>query len=187
MNFKLPSLVSTIAQSAFLLSCILAAPSPGLAQDTEFFCGEGETTQEETVPATIARTSSNEEIIVILWAAEYFNQADNTSEFRCQLVSRRFQRYLDNDLLKYISVGIFNGLEVICVARSLSESCAETDIIVTLPPGVDRFEALDALLDLRRLAAGRPLYLTDNLISYRDGEVYINFDTFVNRALEDTQ
>jgi hypothetical protein len=64
--------------------------------------------------------------------------------------------------------------------HSFSESL-KSDIIVTLPPGIDRFDALSKLLDLNRIASGRPLYLTDDLIIYRNGEAFINVEILIKR------
>lgn len=156
---------------------------PSIAKDNKFSCETEVSKQGKTVPATIVRAKRGNEIRIIYWLSEYFSKSGGTPAQRCKDTSQQFQKYYDNGWLKFIRTDEINNLGVICVARTTSGKCTKKDIIVTLPPNVNRFEALGTLLNLRRIAAGGPLYLTDQLITYENGEAYINIDIFLKRLL----
>jgi hypothetical protein len=169
--------LTLVAFSYVLMFGVSILNYPGLTEQERFFCGQREY-ENEIVPATIARTETGNEIPVIYWisSASLFNESPVSN---CDQVSHKFQQYFDNDLLKYIRTGLFNEVEVICVARQTGGECSESDILIMLPPNVNRFDALGILLDLRRRAAGRPLYLTNQLITYKQQEAYISIDVFL--------
>ncbi|MBD2773844.1 COP23 domain-containing protein [Iningainema tapete] len=179
---KLSKFAHTLLKATIVLGVAASFHEPSIARSEKFFCGTGTTDQGKTVPATIARTKRGNEIHMIYWLSEYLNHSANTPKLRCKEASQRFQKYYDNGWLQYIRTDIINEIGVICVARTKGSKCANSDIIVTLPAKVDRFEALGTLLDLRRLAAGSPLYLTDQLITYENGEAYINIDILLSRV-----
>ncbi len=153
-------------------SVIMSLYVPTVAANDRYFCKDGEP------PVTIARTSKGNEIKLILWKSEYFSWS---SKQRCENTSRKLQTYSENGWFKYIKTDVVNRLGVICVARVKYGECAKTDIIVVLPPGVNRIDALNHLLDMRRIVDGRPLYLTDQLVTYRKGEAYVNMNMFLSR------
>jgi hypothetical protein len=164
------------------LSVIVGLQAVSSAKDNKFYCQTEVREQGKTMPATIVRAKRGNEIRIIYWRSEYFSKSGGTPAQRCKDTSQQFQKYYDNDWLKYIRTDEINNLGIICVARIKGSKCTNKDIIVTLPPNVNRFEALGTLLDLRRIAAGRPLYLTDQLITYENGEAYINIDILLNRS-----
>jgi hypothetical protein len=168
-----------LTQAIFFTSTIFAFTPSVIARETKFFCGTAITENGVTVPATITRSERGQEIALILWVSKYFK---GTPQSRCLEVSSRFQKYYENELLPYIRTDVINNLGVICVGRSSSvEKCLKSDVIVTLLPNVNRFEALDRLLSLGRFASGRPIYLTDTLIIYRNGEALVNVKIFMDR------
>ncbi|MEM9089294.1 MAG: COP23 domain-containing protein [Cyanobacteria bacterium P01_F01_bin.53] len=179
---KIKKLDIVVCTFSIFLGAMTIAVKPGLTQENRFFCGQGEY-EGKVVPATISRTERGNEIPVIYWVSGYYSSSSETPMDYCDAVSQKFQQYFDNDLLRYIRTGEFNQSGVICVARQTGEECDESDILITLPPDVDRFEALGILLDLRRRAAGRPLYLTNQLIMYRNQEAYINIEIFIERLV----
>ncbi|MBE9070945.1 hypothetical protein IQ260_30365, partial [Leptolyngbya cf. ectocarpi LEGE 11479] len=83
----------------------------------------------------------------------------------------------------YFATDVRNdGMSVICLTQNVDSGCSNSNTVVTLPPGVDKVSALNRLLDLSRQVNGRPLELTDDLIVYRGGEVYVNFGILVERT-----
>jgi Circadian oscillating protein COP23 len=181
MQLKFFSFLAVLTTLTLSICGTFALYQPAVAKGSQFFCKTATTKDGTIVPATIARTESGEEIPLILWISNYFSAVGGTPQNRCEEVSKRFQRYHDNGWLKYITTGIFNNYSVICVAKSVKSECLKSDIIVTLPPGIDRFDALSKLLDLNRIASGRPLYLTDDLIIYINGEAFINVEILIKR------
>ncbi len=153
------------------------------AQETNFSCGAAIHNQQ-TVPATLAFSRrGGSPVHLIYWISEYFSRSGSTPQQRCEITSERLQTYYDNGLLQrqYIRTGMFNNYGVICITRTVGGECLESDILITLLPGVDRFNALSNLFDLNRIAAGRPLYLTDDLIFYTDREAYVSFSRFFEK------
>lgn len=55
-------------------------------------------------------------------------------EQRCQEIATRFQRYYDNDILRFIGAGHVNQEPVLCAIATREESCNKKNILVTLPP-----------------------------------------------------
>jgi len=167
----------------FFFSVIFSLYQPAaVAGGTQFSCKTDTTEDGIIVPATIAKTEKGTETSIILWISRYFTASGGTPEARCANVSNRLQRYYDNGWLTYFKTDVVNNLGVICVARSASSKCLNSDVIVTLPPNVNRFQALDQLLKLQRIASsGKPLYLTDEFIIYRDGEALINVKVMIDR------
>jgi hypothetical protein len=152
-----------------------------VASESTFFCGS-ESYRGETVPTTyINPETGGQAIAFIYWVSDYFENAGGTPQRRCEEVSRRLQAYYDAGLLEHINTGIVNDLSVICIARSTDNRCTDSDIIVTLAPNVDRFNALRVMTHIRRQVNLRPLELTDDLIVYQNGEAYINFEVFIER------
>jgi Circadian oscillating protein COP23 len=158
--------VTTIA------SIVMSLQVPTVAASERYFC------RDESTPVTFARSSKGKEIRLILWLSKYFSESPKQ---RCDNTSRKLQTYYENRWLKYIKAEVVNNLGVICVAREKSGNCAETDIIVVLPPKVNPIDALNNLLDMRRIVHGRPLYLTDHLVTYKKGKAYVNIDMFLSR------
>jgi Circadian oscillating protein COP23 len=178
-------LFHTILTSGIILSVIVSSQLLTLAKDDKFSCETEINQQGKTVPSTIARAKRRNEIRIIYWFSEYFVSSGDTPIERCKRTSQQFQKYYDNGWLKYIRTGSLNGFGVICVSRIQGGQCLTTDIITVLPPNINRFKALDNLLDLRRTVSGKPLYLSNQLITYENGEAYINIDIFLDNFLPD--
>jgi hypothetical protein len=184
MNQKSLRCVATLTKFTVFISVIFSLYQPAVvAGGTQFSCKTATTEDGITVPATIAKTEKGTEIPIILWISKYFSSSGGTPQSRCNTVSNRLQRYHDNGwLTTYFTADVVNNLGVICIVRSTSSKCLNSDVIVTLPPNVNRFKALDQLMALQRNASsGKPLYLTDNLIIYRNGEAFINVKVMIDR------
>jgi Circadian oscillating protein COP23 len=178
-NVNCSKLFHTMLAAGIILSVTVNLQLSTLAKDDKFFCETEINHQGKTIPSTIARAKRGNEIRIIYWFSEYFVSSGDTPIERCKKTSQQFQKYYDNGWLKYIRTGSLNGFGVICVSRIQGGQCLTTDIITILPPNIDRVKALDNLLDLRRIVSGKPLYLSNQLITYENGEAYINFNIFL--------
>ena len=64
------------------------------------------------VPATSVVTNDGKRVPVIRWTSHVFNDAGWSPQRRCQEVSGRFDTYLKQGRLAYITTGRINGLPV---------------------------------------------------------------------------
>lgn len=158
------------------------------ASEQAFFC-RSESYRGETVPITFVNDETGgRPIALIYWTYEGFSSTGSTPAARCETVTEKLQAAYDQGLLSsnYFATDIRNdGTSVICLTQNVNSGCSSSNsssIVMTLPPGVDRVSALNRLLCLSRQINGRPLELTDDLIVYRGGEVYVNFGIFVERT-----
>ena len=103
-------------------------------------------------PATSVVTASGREVPVIRWTSNVFNEAGWSQERRCLEVSARFDGFLKQGRLAYITTGRMNGLPVICTAASNGGAC--DGLLYTLKPGQDATSTLRNLLEIRVKARG---------------------------------
>lgn len=163
----------------FFITLFLAKPA--LADQT-FTCGS-ETYRGEVVPTTYVNPEAGgNPIPMIYWVEDYFPSPP--PEVRCSTATGKLQAYYDNGQLEFINTDIVNGLPVICVALQVSNRCSDSDIILTLHSGVDRFAALRRMMYLTRQAGSTPLAITDDLVVYSGGEAYVDIDIFIE-SLQD--
>ena len=81
-------------------------------------------------------------------------------EQRCEEVATRFQRYYDNDILRFIGAGEANNEPVLCAIATREESCSAKNILVTLPPKTNPVNAARQLMNTRGLARGRVIQVS---------------------------
>ena len=74
------------------------------------------------VPVTVVQTPEGN-VPVIKWVSNYFSNSGWTAERRCNEVSARFQEYHSQGTLKYLTTGIQNGQNVVCVTQQNKGSC----------------------------------------------------------------
>lgn len=166
--------VKTLAASvaASLLGCLGAAclsASPASAGVTarSFVCGSAAGT-----PATNVVTADGRQVPVIRWTSTTFNDAGWSQERRCQEVSSRFDTFLKQGRLAYITTGRINGLPVICTAANRGGAC--DGLLYTLKPGQDATATLKNLLEIRVKARG-PLNETNE-------RLYVSLPELLNTA-----
>ncbi len=148
---------------------------PSYAQSTQFFCAIS-----NGVPTTFAR-SRRGNVPMIAWVSD--SPPPWTPLKRCQDIAQRFQVFSDNGMLKYVRTGTIDGQAVLCAASSRGGGCPKTSVLLTIPPDKDPQLVLRELLNLRALAAGRPLQLSGSeVVSYDEGEAYVDMDEFLNIA-----
>lgn len=110
------------------LAVILLLPQTAVAQSSTpgnmtFFCGN-----LDSVPATIARTSTGE-VPIIFWNSPDLGESDTPLQERCQEVSAKFQTYYERGELNYLTTGRYcpSGREscqdFACVAQDKDEGC----------------------------------------------------------------
>lgn len=81
-------------------------------------------------PATVAYTVRGA-IELIVWKSQYFSGSGYTPESRCLEVTNRFQQHSDAKNLRYISTGVVNKHNVICVSED-SGNCKSDGLLITL-------------------------------------------------------
>lgn len=139
---KLPTLKYHFSVIAFAIaSCLTVVISYNSVQaETErgFKCDTS-----SRIPTTIYHTSQGVQEPWIKWVSEHFSGSNWTPLSRCQTVSKRLEEYRLNGKLKYVTLGMENNQQIICVANSDNGPCE--GIIYTLRPGQDGIATLNNL------------------------------------------
>jgi Circadian oscillating protein COP23 len=140
-------------------------------QTKAFVCGRSNGTL-----ASIAQTNLGD-VPVIRWTSDRFRDAGYTPERRCMEVSARFQQYFRNGQLNYLTTGIMNNQQVICVADREGGDC--TGLLFTLKRGSEPSQVLNSLLAVRVRASG-PL-------NESTSRVYIDMSEYLKQASVENQ
>ncbi len=153
----------------------IAEINPAKAQSTQFTCGAW-----RDIPMTVAQTP-NGNVPVVYWVSDWVNDpsSDLTPQSRCQTVSDNFQQAYDRGELEYITTGIKNGQNIVCVAQQQNGPCVSQ--LFTLKPDSDPNESLKQLMNIGdSYASGGegPLYQSTG------NRMYINFEDFLGKAAE---
>lgn len=123
-------------------------------------------------PATLAQTNRGD-VPVILWTSDRFRDAGYSPERRCLEVSARFQQYFRNGKLNYLTTGIMNNQQVVCVADRDGGDC--TGLLFTLKRGSEPSQVLKNLLAVRVRASSVPL-------NESTSRVYIDMSEYLKQA-----
>jgi hypothetical protein len=163
---------------AFALAVFATTTSnqPSYAESEKFFC-----TQEKGVPVTKVRTSRGNETF-IRWVVKDFKKFP--PQQRCNIVTKRFQRYYDNGALFITSRDNVNGYPVLCISDRKNAPCTTDNILVALKPGADVGVVLKQILDFRSGAnatGGIPLSGSQYL-TYEQGDLYLDVKQLVDSA-----
>jgi len=148
--------------AGFLTDIANAAPSA-----RGFVCGAS-----GGVPSTNAVKTDGKQVPVIRWTSNVFDSAGWSPQRRCQEVSARFDQYLKEGRLTYLTTGRVNGVPVICTAQSRGGAC--DGLLYTLKPGQNATATLQNLLEIRVKARG-PLNETSS-------RLYVSLDELLNTA-----
>ena len=124
-----------------------ARPAAAGTSARSFVCGSA-----AGAPATNVVTADGRQVPVIRWTSSMFNDAGWSPQRRCQEVSARFDMFLKQGRLAYITTGRINGLPVICTTDSRGGAC--DGLLYTLKPGQNATATLKNLLDIRVKARG---------------------------------
>jgi Circadian oscillating protein COP23 len=142
------NIASISAMSLIASVSALSMMPPAHAGELKFSCGTS-----KGAPATVAQTSRGA-VPIIRWVANTFTEAGYSPEYRCKLVSAKFQEYYKAGTLNYLTTGIANNQPVVCVASTKGGPCA--GVLFTMKPGSDPWRTLTRLMDVR-VQAGPPL------------------------------
>ena len=123
--------IQTILASLFVLSNNALSSHTADAQNMRnvYQCIE-----YEGNPTTVVDTQRGR-IKLIVWQSDYFNNSGWTPQKRCEAVTARFQKFSDDNNLKYVSTGIINKYKVICVASTRvgkGYNCNNDGLLITL-------------------------------------------------------
>lgn len=149
-------------------------PAPPRTQ-TQFICSRG----ADDLPTTYAVTPRGR-VPVVKWYSDYFSGSGYTPEQRCQEVSARFQNFYRLGWLNYITHGVVNRQNVICVADQRGTSCGGDRVLFTLKPGSDPADTVQQLFNVRT-GASSPLFESED-----DAGVYIDFRQFLDTTPVET-
>lgn len=159
-------LIAGMASAAAASLVSLASVQAG-ADARGFVCGVSNRS-----PATTAVKADGGRVPVIRWTSTTFDSAGWSQQRRCEEVSKRFDNFLKQGRLAYITTGRINGLPVICTAASKSGAC--DGLLYTLKPGQNATATLRDLLDIRVKARG-PLNETSE-------RLYVSLSELINAA-----
>jgi hypothetical protein len=170
-------ILASISATLFAGVAAFAAISPVAAQpsDAKFSCGTN-----QGVPATVVQTSRGN-ITVIRWASTVFGEK-YTPEYRCRVVSAKFQQFHKDGQLNYLTTGVSNGQSVVCVASSKGGPCS--GVLFTLKPGSDPTMTLTRLMNVR-VQAGPALNESAGGSSMIGSDQYIDMANFLSTAPTD--
>ena len=139
-----------------------------LSEETTFTCGA-----VDGVPTTIASTMRGD-IAFINWNSDYFSSTGYTPQQRCETVANRLKRGYQNGL-KYLTTGIKNGLNVICMTSTIGGDCQE--VLLTPKPEDDPQQTLQALFNIR--TGGSSQALNEDSLGSRE---FIDFEKYLETA-----
>lgn len=175
---KLGLFAQMLSAIAIALGATATITQPSYAQSNKkFICG-----MSRGVPATLVRTSRGN-IPVIRWVDNSF-PPPWTPQQRCEDISARFQRFYDNETLKFLRAGRLSGQTVLCVASYRGGPCLPKGVLVTLKPGTDPLLTLERLRDRRGKGGGRPIDLSSDgssneVVSYVNDAAYLNVEQLI--------
>ncbi len=168
---------ASLSASLFAGAALFTAVSPVVAQpsDAKFSCGTS-----QGAPATVVQTARGK-ITVIRWVSNVFGE-NYAPDYRCRVVSAKFQQFHQDGKLNYLTTGISNGQPVVCVANAKGEPCS--GVLFTLKPGSDPLNTLTRLMNVR-VQAGPALNESTAGSSEVGNEQYIDVANFLSTAPTD--
>lgn len=149
---------------SFLAFLSLESHLPARAAAERFVCGTA-----SGVPTTLAIMSSGKQIPVIRWVSDVFASDGWSSQRRCEAVSERMTDFNNRGMMRYLTTGRMNGMNVICVALSKGDPCS--GLIYTLKQNQNPSVTLRRLFRVQRSATG-PLNETGD-VPYIDIQSYL--------------
>jgi Circadian oscillating protein COP23 len=167
----LTSVVTGIAVTFTTISTMIPA---SYAAGNKFYCN-----QSGTIPKIFTRTPRGNLLIMNLRSQSFSSSGWNPKR-RCEEISRRFQAYYDNGILKYITTGTMNGYPVVCITDRPNGNC--TGLLFTLKRGSNAKKTLAMLLNQRGLAGGKSVYQGDKSLS-----IYVDMDEYIKNLEENSK
>jgi S1-C subfamily serine protease len=99
------------------------------------------------IATTVVKTARGT-IPIIEWRSDYDGL---TARERCIQVSQRFQKFSDENKLKYLITGTINQQQAICAGVDRQGSCNSNNLLFTLPEAKNAEEIARKLIDTRSL------------------------------------
>ncbi|WP_404789541.1 COP23 domain-containing protein [Altericista sp. CCNU0014] len=173
-----PPIVAFISASLLAGAAALSTASPVAAQtkDAKFLCGTSQGS-----PATLVQTARGN-ITVIRWVSNVFGE-EYAPEYRCRVVSAKFQQFHTDGKLNYLTTGIANNQPVVCVASTKGGPCS--GVLFTLKSGSDPLNTLTRLMNVR-VQAGPALNESTAGLNSVGNEQYIDVADFLSTAPTDS-
>ena len=171
---KIKSLLRVFTVSVLALSAT-ACSQKQPTDTTTFFCGSS----KDGVPTTFVQTTRGK-ISMIRWVSSYFTPSGYEPQRRCDQVSSRFQAYQNQGILNFITTGLEQRQEVICVSNDNGGPCS--GLLFTLKPGESASRVIQGLFDIGRYGLNPIQQSSDS-----SERVYIDIKTFLETAPIETK
>ena len=183
----LPKLTSAVALTALTFTLSV---TPGWSQTTpkqvNFICRSITPRSDglRKVPATVAFIPQSRRYQpIIAWESDSFPNTVWTPQKRCEEISQKFQKFYNEDRLRYMTVGQIKGLGVICAAQS-PETCNSENQLFTVKPGSDPQTVLEQLIALASGRTTEGVSQTTNSVMWEtvNNHKYLNFGVYLQNA-----
>ncbi|MBP0028436.1 COP23 domain-containing protein [Roseofilum reptotaenium CS-1145] len=162
-------LKSTVTALILSLLAVGATAQIKSNQTQTFACGAS----RDGIPTTLALVPRGN-IPIIRWVSEYFTPFGYDPQTRCEQVSNRLQTYQEQGIANFITTGIQDGLDVICVSSVLGGPC--TGLLFTLQPGESASRVIQDLFDVGQYGLN-PLLQGSNT-----DQIYIDLNQLMDQA-----
>jgi hypothetical protein len=174
VSMNRPVIVSISAASFLAGAAMFSAVAPVSAQsnDVRFECGTS-----RGAPATMVTTPRGT-MPVIRWVSYAFG-GDYTPDYRCKVVSPKFQQYYKEGKLNYLTTGYANNQPIVCVTKDKGGPCI--GVLFTLKANSDPWQTLTRLMNVRVQAAG-PLNESTGGGSPAGTDRYIDMNEYLRTA-----
>lgn len=167
-----------IAAVALLAVSVVVVGSASRAAARSYRC-QANPANSRAPLATVVDFNSGTAFPVIQWLPEVMGADDAALQASCELAAALLQQSVGEP---YIRTGTVDDENVLCVASDRRDVCGPNTVIAALRPGVDRHQALIALLGLRQLTDGSGLFFTDDLVTYVDREAVVSLGAMFDIA-----
>ncbi len=118
-------------------------------------------------PTTVVDTPRGR-IQLIVWESDYFRDSGWSPQKRCQEVTKRFQDFSDQGILKFVTTGKMNKYPVICVGKQVpggGYQCQPNGLLITLQMNDNPDKVLRDLFTNAAKVGGIPVTRGDTVVS----------------------
>lgn len=178
---KLKSVLGIALATAIITAAIPSFSQSASEDRVSFFCkAMFDNAAGEQIPATVAWVPQrNQNVPIIYWKSDYFEAAGWDGQKRCGEVTPKFQTFLDNNRLNYLTHGKVGPYPVICaVGTQNGETCNADNQLFQLKQEADGDNALQSLMDILERKGGDapPLYESSG------AQIYVPMNEFLLNA-----
>lgn len=118
-------------------------------------------------PTTVVDTKRGK-IQLIVWESDYFRDSGWNPQKRCQEVTKRFQDFSDQGILKFVTTGKMNKYPVICVGKQVpggGYQCRPDGLLLTLQMNDNPDKVLKDLFTNAAKVGGIPVTRGNTVVS----------------------